>query len=102
MALTITRVLPQPIAGSLPSSLIAVTLDDKYPAGGWPVTGKELGLPNNQVIAVVLNPVIAGILFSWDVVNQTLVAHSGALAVLTTNSAAANGLVLMLLAFAAA
>jgi hypothetical protein len=71
-------------AGGRYQTMTRITVDTSYPAGGWPLTGTQLGLPTGQVdsVAADQNGVTAagGVTLAYDKANQKLMAFGGAAA----------------------
>jgi hypothetical protein len=86
-------------AGDLFSRIVDITLDNAYPAGGWPVTPANLGFGTNGVIMSVSCGPKGGFSFEWDEVNSKIICRdsSGAANTATpviTTVTVANAIVL--------
>lgn len=66
-------------AGDLFFRVVDILLDGSYPAGGYPLTAKDLGLGTNGVIFAVYGTVskTAGWLVGWDYTNNKLQVFDG-------------------------
>jgi hypothetical protein len=63
-------------AGDLFYRVVDITMDNNYPAGGWPIAPKDVGLGNNGVIFFVhAMGMISGRGMEWDQTNKKLMVR---------------------------
>lgn len=75
-----TAIVDRGAAGDLFFRIVDITLDNSYPAGGYPLTAAQLGLGANGVIYLVDPCTVSktgGWLVGWDFTNSKLQVFDG-------------------------
>jgi hypothetical protein len=100
------NILNRGAAGDLFFRVVDITLDNAYPAGGWPLTAQALGFGLNGVVlgVIPMGGAEQGRILEWDQAANKLVVRdsSGAANVATpeiTTATQMNAFVVRVLAF---
>lgn len=104
MAIT-SQIVKRGAAGELFFRVVDVTLDNAYPAGGWPITAQQLGFGTNGVVyGLTLQGDTGGFAVTYNPTTKKLMVRdaSGAVNTLTpeiTTATLMNGVVARVLAW---